>query len=296
LRNMAEGKGKGNLFIPVYLLISFGFLAGFFILTIFLSIYYSFTNLSLYNIYQSAYVGFNNYISLFTSPTFYHSVYITLIFLFFSAIIGQSLFGLVLAYMLNSVRPHFRTVVTTCLLLAWATPQVTAGVLWYTTLSLQPPGVFNMILTTFGLRSVNFLGLHYALFSIITANIWLGLAFSVLIYMAGIQNINPSTIKSSIVDGAGSFDRFIHIIVPQLKNSILMDLILITLFTLGTFTLVFTLTGGGPANATNLLTIYQYYTAFSFFDIGLGSAIGSAVIIIAVVLSFLYIRVIEVES
>ncbi len=290
----ARSEGYSNLFIHVYLIASFGFLAAFFIFPIALSIYYSFTNLSLYNIYQFSFVGLRNYISLFTSRSFLNSFYITMLFLFLSAIVGQAMLGLVLAYMLNTVRSYFRTVVTTSLLLAWATPQVTAGILWYTTLSIQPPGVVNLILSSFGLHAVNFLGIRYAIFSIIVANIWLGLAFSVLIYMAGIQNINPSTIKSSIVDGAGPVSRFIHIVVPQLKNSILMDVILITLFTLGTFTMVFTLTGGGPAETTNLLTIYQYYTAFSFFDIGLGSAIGTIVICVAIVLSFLYIRIMRV--
>lgn len=288
-------KTSKNYFIPIYLIISFGILVIFFILPIILSIYYSFTNLSLYNLNRFSFTGISNYIGLFTSSAFYHSLEITLIFLLVSAIIGQAFLGLVISAVLNSVNKTFRAIIATSILLAWSTPQVTGGILWYTTLSSTPPGVVPIILSRLGLHSIDFLGKHFALYSIIVANVWLGLAFSVLIFLAGIQNINPSVVKASIVDGVGPVRRFFTITIPLLKNSILMDLIMITLFTFGTFTLIYTFTGGGPAGTTQILTIYQYYTAFSFFDVGLGSAIGVVIIAMAVALSLIYLRVVKVE-
>lgn len=283
-----------NYFILIYLIISFGVLVAFFIVPMALSMYFSFTNTSLYNLHNYKFIGFSNYESLFTSRSFYHSVTITLLFLLLSAIVGQAFLGLILASLLNSVHGIFRGLVITSILLAWATPQVTGGILWSSTLSSTPPGVIPLLMSWLGMRPVNFLGTHYALYSVVISNIWLGLAFSLLIFLAGIQNINPSIVKASVVDGAGPFRRFFSITIPLLKNSILMDLIMITLFTFGTFTMVYTLTGGGPAGSTEILTVYQYYTAFSFFDIGLGSAIGVVIIIIAIILSGIYLRLVKV--
>lgn len=286
--------GEKNYFIPFYLTISFGILIAFFIVPIVLSIYFSFTNTSLYNLHNYKFIGFSNYESLFVSKSFYHSIIITLIFLVLSAIIGQAFLGLVLAVVLDTLNRVFKGVVVTSILLAWATPQVTGGILWSSTLSGTPPGVVPLLMSWLGLHPVNFLGIHYALFSVVISNIWLGLAFSLLIFLAGMQSINPSIVKASIIDGAGPLRRFFAITIPLLKNSILMDLIMITLFTFGTFTMVYTLTGGGPSSSTEILTVYQYYTAFSFFDIGLGSAIGVVIILLAVILSAIYLRLVKV--
>lgn len=272
------------------------FLAIFFLYPIFLAFRYSFTNLSLYSINQSDFVGFRNYINLFKSSIFWHSAFVTLIFLSASAIFGQMFLGMIIAYLLTMTGRRFKTVVMTILLMAWATPKITAAIMWYSTASYIPAGTLNAILILFGAHPVNFLSRNYALLTVIAANIWIGLGFSVLIFSAGIENINPSIIKASVVDGASSLNRFFRIILPSLKNSILMDLILITLFTLGAFTIVFGITGSGPANSTNILTVYQYYTAFSFFDIGLSNAIGVVIILIGIILSVIYIKIIDVRG
>lgn len=272
------------------------FLLVFFLYPIFLAFRYSFTNLSLYSLASYTYVGLQNYVSLFTSGIFLHSVQVTLIFLILSAIIGQMFLGMVIAYLFTMTGRRFRAVVTTILLLAWATPKITAAIMWYSTASYLPTGTLNALILALGGHPVNFLSRNYALLTVIAANIWIGLGFSVLIFTAGIDNINPSILKASTVDGASSLNKFFRIIIPSLKNNILMDLILITLFTLGAFTIVFGLTGPGPANSTNILTVYQYYTAFSFFDIGLSNAIGVVIILIAVVLSIIYIKIIDVRS
>ncbi|ARD84909.1 ABC-type sugar transporter, permease component [Ferroplasma acidiphilum] len=274
---------------------SFVYLLIFFIYPIFLSIKYSFTNLSLYDISHYAFTEFTNYKELFTSHLFLKSIYITIIFLIFSAIIGQMFLGSIIAYLITLTQKYFKIVVTTVILIAWATPQVTAGIMWYSTLSYIPDGTINFILTGFGLHSINFLSIHNALYSIIIANIWIGLGFSVLIFLGGIQGIDPSIIKASYVDGAKPFRRFFSIIFPLLKKSIITDLLLITLFTFGTFTLIYVLTAGGPAGSTELLTIYQYNTAFSLFSLGLANAIGVIIIIIALGLSLIYLKFIKVN-
>jgi multiple sugar transport system permease protein len=281
----------------IYLILipSFVYLAVFFLYPIYLSVSYSFTNISLYNISHFKFVGFANYKSLFTSHIFQKSIYITLIFLIISAIVGQMFLGSIIAYLLTLTGKTFKIIVTTIILIAWATPQVTAGIIWYSTLSYIPVGTVNYILNYFGFHSINFLSTKLALASIIIANIWIGLGFSVLIFMAGIQNINPGVIKASYIDGANPFTRFFYIIFPMLKSSIITDLLLITLFTFGTFTLVYVMTAGGPAESTNLLTIYQYNTAFSLFALGIANAIGVIIIALAIGISLIYIRIIKVD-
>lgn len=176
------------------------------------SLIYSFTNLSLYNIDHYSYIGFRNFENLFKSNAFIKSIYITIIFLIVSAIIGQMFLGSIIAYLLTLTHKYFTVVVTTLILIAWATPQVTAGVMWYSTLSYLPHGTLNFILNALGAHSVNFLSIKNALYSIIIANIWIGLGFSVLIFLGWIEAIDPSIIKASYIDGAKPFRRFLSII------------------------------------------------------------------------------------
>lgn len=274
---------------------SFIYLIIFFIYPIVLSVIYSFTNLSLYNIDHYSYIGFTNFKNLFKSKEFLKSIYITIIFLIVSAILGQMFLGSIIAYLLTLTKKYFKIVITTVILIAWATPQVTAGVMWYSTLSYIPDGSINVILNDLGLHSINFLSINNALYSIIIANIWIGLGFSVLIFLGGIEAIDPSIIKASYIDGANPFRRFFSIIFPLLKKNIITDLLLITLFTFGTFTLIYVLTAGGPAGSTDLLTIYQYNTAFSLFSMGLANAIGVIIILIAIVISMIYLKFIKVD-
>lgn len=295
--NNSVPKNRKELVSMIMILVpSAIFLGIFFIYPIVLAFYYSFTDLSLYNIAYVHFIGFRNYVSLFTSSTFWDSTEVTLIFVVVSAILGQMFFGMVVGYLLSLTKKTYRTIITTILLIAWATPKITAALMWFSTASNVPTGTLDSILVGLGFHPIDFLSRQWALTTVITANIWIGLGFSVLIFSAGIENINPSVIKATIVDGASTFTRFFRVIIPLLKNSILMDLILITLFTLGAFTIVFAITGPGPANSTNILTVYQYYTAFSFFDIGLSTAIGVVIIAIGVVLSLIYIKIIDVRG
>ncbi|MEM3828820.1 MAG: sugar ABC transporter permease [Conexivisphaerales archaeon] len=289
-------KSKEYDFLPVVALVpAFLYIGIFFIYPLFLSFYYSFTNLSLYNINLIQYVGITNYVDLFTSSLFVHSIVITIVFLILSAVIGQMFFGMLIAYAINNTEKRFGIVITLIVLMAWATPQVVAGITWYSTVSYVPLGLLNYLLHSLGISPVNFLSHTNALSVIIFANIWLGLGFSVLLFSSAIKNINPSIIKATFIDGANFFTRFFKVIVPTISNTILTDLILITLWTLGTFTMIYTLTGGGPADTTDILTIYQYRTAFSLFKIGLANAIGVIIILVGTVLSLIYLRLIHVE-
>ena len=204
--------------------------------------------------------------------------------------------GSILAYLLNGTKKIFSTVVMLIILMAWATPQVVAGITWYSTVSFIPEGFVNYVIARYGGVPIDFLSPGTALYVIIIANIWLGLGFSVLLFTSSLKNISPSIRKATIIDGANPFSRFFRIIFPMLKSTILTDLILITLWTLGTFTMIYVMTAGGPANATDLLTIYQYRTAFSLFSVGLANAIGVIIILMGVVMSLIYLRFIKIEG
>ena len=293
--NQRKINQKFDFFPYIALLPAFIYLIIFFIYPLVLSFYYSFTQLSLYNINRSIFVGFSNYKNLFTSSVFIQSITITIAFVILSGIVGQMFLGSIVAYIINSTRKTFSTIVILIILMAWATPQVVGGITWYSTVSYIPMGVVNYIITRLGATPINFLSTSNALYTVIVANTWLGLGFSVLLFNAALKNISPSIIKATIIDGANPFSRFFRVIFPMLKNTILTDLILITLWTLGTFTMIYVMTAGGPANATDLLTIYQYRTAFSLFSVGLANAIGVIIILIGVVMSLIYLRFIKIE-
>jgi multiple sugar transport system permease protein len=244
-------------------------------------------------------IGTQNFSQILHDNAFFHALRISLTYLVGSALIGQAVLGMLLALLMKNRRPLFKSVLGGLIVACWVIPDVVAGLLWFAFLHTDNGlgtgnGLFNTLLSTFGLPQHSWL-LQYPMAAIIVANTWRGTAFSMLLYASALEGIPPELLEAGAIDGAGLLDRVRLIILPLLKGAIATDLLLITLATLSDFTLVLVLTGGGPGFDTQLLTIYTYQRAFSFYEIGYGTAISLLIIAVGAILSLLYIRVLRVD-
>lgn len=257
----------------------------------------SFTNEALVgkNALNPQFVGFANYIKLFKDAHFINSVQKSFLFVFFSAIIGQAGLGLLLAYLTRRRRkkgdkpPLLGNITSTVVFLGWITPEAVAGLMWLSVLDKN--GFFNQVFNLSGNWFVS-----SPLIAIILINIWGGTAWSMTLLRSAIETVSHEIEESAMVDGASKWQTFRYIILPIIRGPILVNLILITIWTYGVFGVPYMLTRGGPGRMTELMTIYAYNTGFKHFEIGYGATISVATLLITLVFSLLYFRFLQRKS
>lgn len=252
----------------------------------FYSIYISFTNMNLLKQGKYKIIGFDNYIELIRSAEFWISLRHTLIFTFV-VILFQFLFGFLLALLLNKTikgTPFVRTAV----MLPWVLPPVALGLVWAWILRGGKLGLINAVLLIFGVEPVNWLGYSMAMVSIIIVAIWIGTPFSFMLELAGLQKIPNELYEAANVDGASPVQKLFYVTVPIMKSTFMINLIMITISTIGYFDIIYALTNGGPKDATEVLPLLMYHKAFKYFDLGQGAAIAMVMLIISLICTLVY--------
>jgi multiple sugar transport system permease protein len=254
------------------------------------AIVFSFTNLELTGAraVNWAWVGFDNYVRLFTREGFLNSLWVTSVFTLFSAIIGQTIFGFGLAIMLRGNRSVLRNIVEVSIMLGWLLPDIVAAFMWSNTTSAT--GLINsVVLGPFGIQPVNFIN-QYALAVVIIANIWKGTAWSYLLFSAALDSVSREIMEAARVDGATPFQGIRLIVMPIVRAHLVTNLLLVTIWTFGYFALIFALTGGGPGRRTEVLSILMVHQSFEVGKLGYGSAIAIAMMLIVGLLALVYLR------
>jgi multiple sugar transport system permease protein len=132
--------------------------------------------------------------------------------------------------------------------------------------------------------------------SIIAANVWRGTAFSMILMYAGLQGIPDELYEAAKVDGASNVQSFWYITLPQLRPIIMINIILITIYTLNTFDMILPLTGGGPGRATEVLALRTYNVIFENFSLAGGSVLAMIMLAIALLLTLMYRRMLQSEG
>lgn len=278
----------------LFLLPSWILLLLFFITPILLTFGFSFTNLSLTGADAAniQFVGFQNFVNMFQDPEFRISVYRTLIFLFFSAVIGQVLLGLILAVLMKEKNIAFRRLVGMIVIAGWVTPEIVVA--FCLVAFLSDDGTLNTILQTFGLTPVSWL-FSFPMVSVVIANIWHGTAFSMMVFQSALDDVPKSIQEAAVIDGGSRFQIFRKITLPLVRAQVVTNMMLVTLQTLGVFTLIYTMTGGGPGNSTQILPIFMYNQAFVNYQFGYGTAISLVLLVIGIIASLLYMRSMKVK-
>lgn len=245
---------------------------------------------------EARFVGLAHYLSLLHDPALRmalrNSVAWTL-----SVVFGQFLIGLGIALLLNR-EVRGRSIYRSLLLIPWVVPNIAAALTWKWIYDGQF-GVFNYALKRLGLieRGIAWLGLpEFVLAAVVAVAIWKGIPFVAVVLLAGLQSIPQDLYEAASIDGAGAWGRFVNVTVPGLRPVALITLLLSFIWTFNSFDLIYIMTKGGPANATQTAPVFTYLTAFYYFRLNEAAALGTIMLMVLLIASYFYIRVLRMEE
>jgi multiple sugar transport system permease protein len=237
-------------------------------------------------------VGLGNFSRLFADPDFLNALRVSAIYVS-GSVAGISAVGLLLAYLMRrGVHPALVKLVSGVVIVAWVIPEIVAGFIWLAFGGNN--GTLAMILSPIS-RGGSDLLINAPLVLVTVATIWATAAFSMLVFTAGLHGLPEEVLEAATMDGAKPWQRILHIELPMLKTTIATNLILVTLSVLTDFTLIFTLTAGGPGTETTTLPLYVFQEAISFTVLGYGTAAAVILIAVAAVVSVLYVLLLRIE-
>ncbi len=230
------------------------------------------------------FVGGQNYSDALSDPVFTKALFLTLVYVGFSAVLGQNVLGFLLAWYFRSAQPIVRTVLNVLVLLAWILPGSVVAFLWQALLDRQN-GTLNVFLHTTGTAWT----IDHPMAVIVIFNIWRGTAFSMLLYAAALNTVPTSHLEVARMAGAGGWQQLRDVVLPTVRRHVLTNTLLITLWTFNDFT-PYLLTGGGPDTKSETLPVYIYKQAILGGHLGYGSAISLLLLVANLIIAVLYIR------
>lgn len=237
------------------------------------------------------FVGFSNYIDIFTKdPVFWIAFRNTVTWTILSTIFPP-LFGLLLALGLNQrlfARNSLRAIYYLPVIIA----PIAVATMWRW---MYDPffGIFNQVLSLLGLQFwiKDWLGARdVALYSAFVAYVWQTVGFSMVLFLAGLQGVDKSLEEAARIDGAGRWQRFRFVTLPALRPTITIVLVLSVISSLKAFDIIYGLTGGGPAQSTQMLALWAFTQSMQIFDFGRGSAISTVLLLITLAIVIPYMR------
>jgi multiple sugar transport system permease protein len=251
------------------------------------SFYLGLTNLQLIGPNSENYwfTGWTNLAVMFSDTEFYKSLWLTLVFVVGSGAIGSTLGGLVLAILMAEAIPAISLLAGIAAMLACILPPVTVAVIWKA--SSTAGGVFPFLL---GITHSELL-YNYPMTVVSVANAWWLCGLSMLMFAAALRNIPSEMKEAALLERASAVQRFLRISVPALRPTILTSALLMSLLSFGNFTLIFLMTGGGPANQTNILPLYSYLQGFTHHRLGYGALLGNVVVVLSALIGVVLVSV-----
>ena len=240
---------------------------------------------------EQTFVGFANFERLFQDPRFWNAV-VNTFWIFVISTVPQLLLALGLAHLLNHARLKWANFFRMALLVPYIT-SVAATALVFGQIFDKNFGLINWILDIFGIDPVNFMSSQVGSWIVISSMvIWRWFGYNTLLYLAGLQAIPREIYEAASVDGATSWQQFIHLTIPSLRPIIIFTVIMSTIGGLQIFTepLLIAPESGltcGAGRQCQTLSLFLYEQGFGQFEFGYGSAIGVALFMIVVVVSLI---------
>jgi multiple sugar transport system permease protein len=273
----------------LFLAPSFAILLAFLIFPLSWNIYIAVHDVSLTTILREwEFVGLDNFVTLFEDPNFYTSLKITLIFVGGSVALQFGV-GLLMATVLNQ-QIRGSGIYRAVLIIPWTISAVIAAFSFKFILD-DNFGILNYILNELGFGSVGWLSdPNIVIWSLVIANMWYGTPFTLLFLTAGLLSINPSLYEAARIDGASKMRSFFYITLPLLKPFIIINLVLITMWSVNLFDIQLIMTGGGPLFSSTTASLYMYRQAFEFGLLSKGAAAGIILIVINLIVALFYVR------
>ena len=256
---------------------------------LFFTLVYSFTDYNyLKGTENASFVLFDNYVSLFKNGYFQQAVWNTIKFTILAVVLEMAL-GLLIAVFVNSLK-RGQKIMRTLLLLPYLLPAVTVALSWRMMLSANY-GIINQFLKGLGLPVFNwFMDTKTAFGTILLIDVWQNVPFVFLLLYASLQSVSENQYEAARIDGAGFFQQFWYITLPNIKGSLALCALLRTIDTFRLFEKVNVLTGGGPAGTTTTITQFLYTYGIKSLDFGFGSAGAIVMTILVLILSSVYIK------
>jgi multiple sugar transport system permease protein len=263
------------------------------------SLWMSFVEYDLLRIRElgTPFVGLKNYASVFSDPRFVQTVTNTVIFTVL-AVSATVALGLLLSQVLNA-RFRGRTALRMLVCVPWFVPPAVASAIWMWLLHTDRSPI-NFLLQEWGLitSNIRFLTdsattwgpISIPMLSITAVRVWNGLPFAVIFLLAALQSIPRSLYEAAEVDGATLVQKFWFVTLPMLRPVLAILLTLLIIGGLGSFEINYIMTGGGPQNLTNIMAVYSYQQAFSFYRFDLASAASGVILILTGFICVFYIR------
>lgn len=237
---------------------------------------------------EKPFIGFGNYIELFETARFWHSLLITGIVVVVG--VGTEMFlGFSLAQMLVGEMRGKRIIVAALLLPVMVMP-VVVGYTWRLLWDAQY-GPINQIIGWIIGRPFTYTWLAKpatAMVAILVTEIWQWTPFMFLVFLSGLAVLDQEVFEAADIDGASGWDKLRYLTVPLMRPIIIVALLIRGLDALKFFDIIFTMSGGGPGNSTETLSFYIYQVGYQFFRLGYGAAASFVLLVVlAVVLTYL---------
>lgn len=276
----------------LFLLPAFALYAVFMIYPFFQSIYLSFTDWNGADPVKN-FVGLENYRNLWSDSLLWQSLQNNVIWVVIGTV-GPLSLGFLLAVLL-SARPKGFTLFRTVYFMPQVLSPVIIAIVWgwiYNPLF----GILNTGLKRIGLESWSrgWLGdPDFALYAVLVAAMWAQTGFVFVIFLAGLQNVSRDLIEAATLDGANAWQRFWDVTVPQMANVVNVVAALLLIGGFSVFDIIFVMTGGGPANATEVIATYAYTEAFRLNNVGYAATLTLVMTVITLIASIVFIRIRE---
>lgn len=244
------------------------------------------------------FAGLENYVAIFRDPEVGGVLVNTAVWTFGSVVLQFILaFGAALLVR-HALQGRAWTWLRAIYILPWATPIIVGALSWRWLYQPQY-GLLNDVLTSIGLGDLALPWLsdpRTALASVMVTNVWRGFPFIMIMLLSGMASIPDDIYEAAEVDGARGVQSMFFITLPLLRPMILLSTLMSLIWTFNNFGLIFVMTGGGPAGASDILTTYVYKNAFERFDFGYASALSVFLFAIVAVGSALYVRAMGKEA
>jgi multiple sugar transport system permease protein len=239
------------------------------------------------------YVGLENYAEIIEDPRWLWSLLRTALFVVLAVSI-ELILGFFIAFLLyrrfNNIR-WLQALFLTPMMIS----EVAAALAWRLLLSGNG-SLVNWLVGLFGIEPQLWLGPDWAFASIVLVDVWQQTPFVILVIFAALQGVPTEQLEAAELDGANTWTKIRHVVIPTILPALSVVLIFRTVFALRVFTTVWILTGGGPGDRTAVLGIEIYRTAFGSFDIGMGAALSIMILILSVIMGVLYMRALRREA
>ena len=245
--------------------------------------------LSMLNKRMTRFVGLDNFVFLLGRPTFQAVIFQSVLFAV-TAVVLKALIGFVVAHLVNNIPGRQQRIWRGLLLIPWVIPLAISTLGWWW---LFDPSysAFNWVLNAFGGPSIPWLGATWwARFSVILVNTWYGAPFFLIMYLAALKSVPDHLYEAASIDGAGFWQKLVHITLPMMRNVIAITMLFSLIITFANFDIVRILTNGGPQDQTHLFATYAFQVGIQSSDIPLGAAVSLFMLPILAVFAFFVLR------